>query len=61
ARRTEMGGYLRWGLINLGGVACLLGIPAVHAAGLIMMGLGLIAAVAVLVWAVVSTEGEVHV
>lgn len=61
ARRTERAGYLRLGLINVGGLACLLGIPVVHAAGLIMMGLGLIAAVAVLVWAVVSTKGDVHV
>lgn len=61
ARRTERGGYLRLGLINVGGLFCLLGIPAAHAAGLIMMGLGLTAAVAVLVWAVVSTKGEVHV
>ena len=61
ARRTERAGYLRLGLINVGGLACLLGIPAVHAAGLIMMGLGLIAAVAVSVWAVVSTKGDVHV
>ena len=61
ARRTERAGYLRLGLINVGGLACLLGIPVVHAAGLIMMGLGLIAAVAVLVWTVVSTKGDVHV
>ncbi|WP_363316168.1 beta-carotene 15,15'-monooxygenase [uncultured Corynebacterium sp.] len=61
ARRTEACRLLRLGLINLGGLACLLGIPVVHTAGLIMMGLGLIATVAVLIWAVVSTKGEVHV
>ena len=61
ARRTEAFSSLRLGLINLGGLGCLLGIPVVHSAGLIMMGLGLVATVAALIWAVVSTKGEVHV
>lgn len=59
--RGHLAGFLRVALINLGGVLSLLGIAGVSFAGLIMMGLGLIANIVALVWAVSSPQGEVHV
>lgn len=57
----HIAGFLRVGLINVGGVLSLLGIAGVSVAGLIMMGLGLIANSAALAWAVASSQGEIHV
>lgn len=59
--RGHLPGFVRVALINLGGVLSLTGITGVSFAGLIMMGLGLIANCAALVWAVSSSQGEVHV
>nr|WP_253287062.1 beta-carotene 15,15'-monooxygenase [Corynebacterium aurimucosum] len=59
--RGHLPGFVRVALINLGGVLSLTGITSVSFAGLIMMGLGLIANCAALVWAVSSSQGEVHV
>ena len=59
--RGHLPGFVRVALINLGGVLSLTGITSVSFAGLTMMGLGLIANCAALVWAVSSSQGEVHV
>lgn len=59
--RGHLPGFLRVALTNLGGVLSLLGIAGVSFAGLIMMGLGLIANIVALVWAIASSQGEVHV
>ncbi|WP_408932751.1 beta-carotene 15,15'-monooxygenase [Corynebacterium sp. YSMAA1_1_D6] len=59
--RGQTAGLVRVGAINLGGVLSVLGIAGVSTAGLIMMGLGLIANIAALVWAVTSSQGEGHV
>ena len=57
----QTAGMVRVGAINLGGVLSVLGIAGVSTAGLIMMGLGLIANIAALAWAVTSSQGEGHV
>ncbi|WP_262347280.1 NnrS family protein [Corynebacterium aurimucosum] len=59
--RGHLPGLLRVALINLGGALSLLGIVSASVAGLIMMGLGLIANIVALVWALASSQGEVHV
>lgn len=59
--RGHLPGLVRVALINLGGVLSLTGITGVSFAGLIMMGLGLISNIVALVWAVSSSQGEVHV
>lgn len=59
--RGHLPGFVRVAFINLGGALSLIGIASVSFAGLIMMGLGLIATIVALVWAVSSSQGVVHV